>query len=502
MPEAQQSSQSADTERGRVEAFLADTGLGLVSRTLPDYLQRQRWFGGKTQRITSARVRDVLPLDGNSAVLGSVEVNYSDGSEDVYQLPLAVADGEFADAVINSSPKAVIASRISAAGAQILYDAVVDENFRSDLLRATAARELPYVASRVALAEQSNTSILYDQAYILKLYRRLQAGENPDVEIARFLHEHTPFRGTPAYLGDLHNADGSTLAFLQTFVANDGDGWKWFKDKLSIAFENAASLPSMNTPDLHPSIRTTLDAAGLLGRRTAELHMALSTPTDDDAFAAEEFTDATLAVEADRLGSQVASALDSLSLHTEHVPAGLAEDATSLLEQRPVLIRYAERIPNLAASRCGQRIRIHGDYHLGQVLRADDDFLIVDFEGEPAKPLAERRRKQSPLRDVAGMLRSFSYVAYASLPDSGHEGAQRTLASEWARAASEAYLRAYREAMSSQENLLPQSEEAQILLRVFQVEKALYELQYELNNRPSWLGIPLGGLLLLLKEAA
>jgi len=178
-----------------------------------------------------------------------------------------------------------------------------------------------------------------------------------------------------------------------------------------------------------------------------------------------------------------------------------------LLSQRKELLDRAHILATASPYRFGRRIRIHGDYHLGQVLRAKDDFLIVDFEGEPARPLEERRRKQSPLRDVAGMMRSFSYAAFAALdlhkqrhPESS--AALETWAAAWERAASAAFLSNYREVMAANPGLLPQPEQAQALLLAFLLEKALYELLYELNNRPSWLRIPLGGVLSLLREAA
>ena len=375
--------------------------------------------------------------------------------------------------------------------------------------------------SRLSTAEQSNTSILYGDRYILKLYRRLQPGINPDVEIPRFLTSTAHFGNIPAYLGHLQGADGATLSFLQQFSPNRGDGWKWMMEELSRFYAEVADLPppadagppasflrnAATSPGLTTVASESLPAARLLGRRTAELHLALATPTDDPDFAAEAFTPNDLAADSSRIHSQIVSALDAMKLHISQVPADLMDRAASLLSQRKQLLEYAHALATASPYRFGRRIRIHGDYHLGQVLRTDDDFIIVDFEGEPARPLQERRRKQSPLRDVAGMMRSFSYVAFAALDRHlklHHENAaaMETWANAWERAASSAFLSEYREVIAAHPELLPQPEQAQAILLALLLEKALYELLYELNNRPSWLRIPLGGVLSLLREAA
>ena len=248
-----------------------------------------------------------------------------------------------------------------------------------------------------------------------------------------------------------------------------------------------------------------LDAAQLLGRRTGELHVALATPTENQAFAAERFTVHDLAEEHERILAQAKTALDTLSGSLERVPAEVHEDATRLLALRDSLARLLEGLDGNPAD-FGQRIRIHGDYHLGQTLRSRSDFLLVDFEGEPARTLEERRQKQSPLRDVAGMLRSFSYAAQAALqratqrrPDTVE--ALRPWAMLWENASSAAYLTGYAEAVKAKAELMPKAEQGRILLAALLLEKAFYELLYELNNRPAWLSIPLAGLLGLLQPA-
>jgi maltose alpha-D-glucosyltransferase/alpha-amylase len=244
----------------------------------------------------------------------------------------------------------------------------------------------------------------------------------------------------------------------------------------------------------------------LLGKRTAEMHLALAIATDDPAFAAEPLAPEDLRRDARRIVAQIVATLDVLKGKLATLPDDIADDAALLLSRRRELIARAHAIEHAEAA--GKRIRIHGDYHLGQTLRtggdnAHGDFVLLDFEGEPARPLAERRQKQSPLKDVAGMVRSFSYAAHSGLNQfltqgTSGEGASETLmawAKFWQNATSGEFLRAYNSTMAADPSLLPPREQAQSLLSAYLMEKALYELLYELNNRPTWLRIPIGGIL-------
>jgi maltose alpha-D-glucosyltransferase/alpha-amylase len=387
--------------------------------------------------------------------------------------------------------------------------------------------------ARVGSAEQSNTSILYGNQLILKLFRRLQPGENPDVEIGRFLTEVAHFPRIAPFMGEIAitsaHGEKTTVAMLQGLVANHGDGWQWFLDQLSGFFASVAALPPPEAPapsflsDREPDplalefAGASLEAAALLGRRTAEMHLALTAPTNDPAFAAEPFTAEDLARDARRIDDQIASVLETLRIKLSTLKDPIADDAALLLSRRLELFARAGAVTAIGAA--GQRIRIHGDYHLGQTLRiggtSDDqgiepgDFVLIDFEGEPARSLAERRQKQSPLKDVAGMIRSLSYAAHSGLdrfltasPELTHAADSDSLtawAVFWQNSASSQFLRAYRETMAANPALLPSTEDCQALLAAYLLEKALYELLYELNNRPSWLRIPLAGILSLLK---
>ena len=413
------------------------------------------------------------------------------------------------------------------AGAAEEHAGLIQAHASSALAEAHRVRPLP---SRVGSAEQSNTSILYGDQLILKLFRRLQTGENPDVEIGRFLTEVAHFPHIPPFLGEIAMTrpgwTKTTLAMLQGLVPNQGDGWQWFLDRLARFFPSVAALPApppasaadflMEPAPEQALVEHTdasLKAAALLGRRTAEMHLALATATSDPAFAAEPLTAEDLAREANRVETELISALELLKQKIASLDDAAAEKAGLLLSRRRELLARARSIADLPPS--GMRIRIHGDYHLGQTLRvaptpaepgvADGDFVLLDFEGEPARPLAERRHKQSPLKDVAGMIRSFSYAASTALDRQTGSGiaaaddsSSKNLAS-WARcwysAASAAFLGAYRQTMNAKPEILPAEPTCQVLFDAYMLQKALYELVYELNNRPAWVRIPLAGIL-------
>ena len=412
-----------------------------------------------------------------------------------------------------------------------------DAGARAGWLDARAAKALAEslspgpLPSRVGSAEQSNTSILYGEQMILKLFRRLQHGENPDVEIGRFLTEVARFPRIPPFLGEIAvtsaSGEKTTVAMLQGLVANQGDGWQWFLEQLAGFFASVADLPAPpeapgpsflnDRKPLREAVQhasPSLEAAALLGRRTAEMHLALATPTSDPAFAAEPFTSNDLDRDGRRINAQITSTLEALKTKLSTLKDQVADDAALLLSRRIQLFARANAITVQTAG--GQRIRIHGDFHLGQTLRTgtafagqgsdSGDFVLLDFEGEPARPLAERREKQSPLKDVAGMIRSLSYAAYSGLDQfltanpeltRGRSENVTAWAVLWQNSTSSQFLRAYHETIAANPVLLPPTQQCQALLGAYLLEKALYELLYELNNRPTWLRIPLAGILAL-----
>ena len=400
-------------------------------------------------------------------------------------------------------------------------------------LDARASRAFPSelmeqrLTSRLGSAEQSNTSILYGNQFFLKLFRRLQLNENPDVEIGRFLTEVAHFPCIPPFFGEISlsspGSEKTTVAMLQGLVPNDGDGWQWFVNHVSHWLSSVES-PATNLVAPIPNFQSartdvskdlgaaqqTLQAAAFLGRLTAQMHLALSSSTDLAAFVPEPITENDLARDIQRIEAQIKSTLDALKAKLPSLEDGTSDAAGLLISRRPELLKKARTLLSLESA--GQRIRIHGDFHLGQTLRTTNDahaaahtygeFVIIDFEGEPARSIEERRRKQSPLKDVAGMLRSFSYAAYTAveraLATAGHRLEREDLANwaqQWQQAASAEFLWAYGETVAGRAGLLPEPQAAQALLEAYLLEKALYEVLYELNHRPEWLHIPISGIL-------
>ncbi|MDP9040285.1 MAG: maltose alpha-D-glucosyltransferase [Acidobacteriota bacterium] len=542
--------------------LLAGPGLAMLQQLLPEYLARQRWFGAKSRTIAAIRVLQWTELPSTPAALVFLEITYADAAADtppdMYQLPLALTTGPEAEAVRTAAPASILASLTTAAGPAILHDATAREDVRQALLTVIesglrlngsvpsgepgpaplldthrssafeAVRGAGPLPARTGSAEQSNTSILYDARLILKLFRRLQPGENPDTEIGRFLTEVAHFPRIAPFLGEIRaqnstSDEPTTVAMLQGLVQNQGDGWQFTLDELARFYEGVVTCappddlgspasfrngsPSQQSPRV-PKLASEhaglyLEAAALLGRRTGEMHLALATPTGNAAFSPEPFTVEALSADAARIDTQISRSLDALRQAFHGLADELTSDAAALiLSRRLQLFARARALTGLNPSQAGLRTRIHGDYHLGQVLRTRGDYVLLDFEGEPARSLAERRAKQSPLRDVAGMLRSFSYAAFSALDHfvQRHPGTQRALeawAQLWQNAVSTEFLHAWRSTVSQMPALAPAPEEAHRLLSGYLLEKAVYELLYELNNRPTWVRIPLAGILSL-----
>jgi maltose alpha-D-glucosyltransferase/alpha-amylase len=375
-------------------------------------------------------------------------------------------------------------------------------------------------------AEQSNTSVVYGGRFILKLFRRSDEGVNPDLEIGRFLTERTAFANVPQVMGAIEyrrkTREMMTLGILQEFVSNVGDAWSYTLDSLSHYFERALAHPEAQVPTVQQKplvnrlddelpvlarelIGSYLESARLLGQRTAELHMALASSPDDPNFSPEPFSTLYQRSIYQSVQSQTSQVFHLLRDRLKQLPEGAREDAQKVLDLEAEVRRSYRSI--LQRRLNAMRIRTHGDYHLGQVLYTGRDFVIIDFEGEPARPLSERRIKRTPLRDVAGMLRSFHYASYAALyglvPGIRPEDfpALEPWAQFWSPWVSATFLKAYL-ATAKEEPFLPKDQvELQVLLDVYLLEKAIYELGYELNSRPDWVKVPLQGLLQLLEAS-
>jgi maltose alpha-D-glucosyltransferase / alpha-amylase len=352
--------------------------------------------------------------------------------------------------------------------------------------------------------EQSNTSIMLGEQMVLKLYRRLQPGAHPEVEVGRFLTEVAGFRNTPATLGSVeHEAKDGTpmaLAVLQTFVRNQGDAWSTTLDALKRELDTLALLPESEMPPLEDVFGSYLQYATILGQRTAELHRAFATPTNDPAFATEPLTLEDVRAVAGDARAWAERAFRALGNGRQ---AGNGSAIDTLLARRAECLAVIDKLvqePDGAI-----KSRVHGDYHLGQVLIVQKDVMIVDFEGEPSRPAEARRAKSSPLRDVAGMLRSFAYAAETGARDVASRFAEKEehavkATARWRTLAEAAFLDAYQEAARGSPVWVENAESRQRLLRLHLLSKALYEIDYEANNRPDWIETPVRGVLSILDE--
>ncbi|MBI1846346.1 MAG: hypothetical protein HY294_13310 [Candidatus Rokubacteria bacterium] len=442
---------------------------------LAAWLPRQRWFGAKARRITGVERLDEVPLAG--AALAVLGVSFDDGGTDRYAVPLLAGD-EPIDALDDPAFCRALLELIVTGGRATGRRGVITGARTSALPSGLAVAG---VTARRIGAEQSNSSLVYGDALILKHFRRLVGGENPDVEITRFLTERVRFPYTPRLLGWLDYGDSAgaraTLGVAQELVPDAVDGWRWMLERLAAFVGQATADRAPRDDRVQRLARESLRAVRRLAETTAALHLNLAlearcrpghaTP-EDAAFEPEVITRATLAAWAQSVLRQI----DGARAIVPDVPAVAEADVAAAL----------------AGLQGRAKTRHHGDYHLGQTLYrpSREDFMIIDFEGEPLRPLEERRGRHSPLRDVAGMLRSIDYAA-ASTP-----GAPAWVEA-WRRLARAAFLGSYVEtAMPAA--FLPDWRELDAAVAAFELEKAAYEVVYEANNRPDWLPIPLRGL--------
>jgi maltose alpha-D-glucosyltransferase / alpha-amylase len=521
----------------------------LEKSVLAEYLAAQRWFAGKSRQIKTTRIIDWIELQKSSSAVAFIDVNYDSGTPETYIVFLGVTLGEEAEELRRSTPNAVIAPIVTNGGASgLLHDGTLaDPTCREILAVIEKARDLnahhgnvlgitgaafagilknarsSALRVRRGSAEQSNTSVFFGDRFILKLFRRPEPGINPDCEIGKYLTDEVRFDRIPPFAGSIEYRPSDrheplTLAMLQGYVENEGDGWTWTIEELDRYYEASAPVPfpekfaaefdrtALDLSESPPSqlardhIGMYLDAAATLGRCTAELHLALATPTHNPSFSPEELTKADLTALYAQTRDHATTVFDALKARVPYLPDDLIEIAGSVLSKRRRVLQYLERFDQSELQT--KRIRIHGDYHLGQVLRVKTDFAILDFEGEPARPLEYRRSKQSPIKDVAGMVRSFSYAAYASLFNyvARHPADFAKLepwAQMWEKSVSAEFLRAYRQTIAGSQLIPDNCEDFRMLLDTFLLDKVLYEVRYELNSRPAWLRIPLAGILSL-----
>ncbi|MGE5280486.1 MAG: maltose alpha-D-glucosyltransferase [Deltaproteobacteria bacterium] len=529
---------------------LGDADVQTLEELLPRYLNACRWFGGKARRLRRLKIIEDFPMsyDGRTAHLLLLESAYAEGAHDHYMLPVSFATDERALSVAKESPQAVVGRARIEAKDGILYDAAYDPAFHRTLLECVAKRRrvrgrrariiaLPghrfrellgaapqEIVSHIGKAEQSNTSIFYGDRLFLKLYRRLEPGMNPDLEVERFLTEKTEFDRIPPFAGALEikglTREPISLGLLEGFVASETDAWSYALDNAKKFFEQILArapgatcqvegvclfdaAPSASFDPLKESLGTVfLDMVQLLGRRTGEFHRAMASSSAGD-FAPEPFSKLYQRAVYQSMTGLTRRVMQTLAGKVKTLPASVREDAKTVLEAEGHINASFQKI--LTRKFSATKIRIHGDYHLGQALFTGKDFYIIDFEGEPARALSERRLKRSALRDVAGMLRSFHYAAYATFflkAATQPEDVARLMpwADFWACAVGNAFLRSYVETVGPAPFVPKAREEFNDLLRAFILEKAVYELGYELNNRPEWIVIPVKGIQYILKE--
>ena len=494
------------------------------TETLPRFIASQRWYAAKGEPIKRAALAD-WALWGPAKsdwMITLLQVEAASGTSS-YFLPMTLAWGDAEEEQMHALAPATLARVRQQSQVGVLADAFADETFCRALVEAIGAgREMACAHGKLRFTptkaytslagdgvaklpidrpkfQSSNTVVMLGERLFLKGYRRVRAGINPEFEVGRFLTEVAhyancvPVAGTIEYLA----ADGTptSLALLQGQVANQGDGWSHTLDYLERTFDTILAAAAEPPADVHGAY---LSLVYTLGTRTAELHKALAQRSGDAAFDPEPLGAGDLANWKRRVHDDALATLTLLEQQQARLPAPALANAQALLEGRQRLLDRIEAC-GMPAGTC-LKTRFHGDYHLGQVLVSSNDFIIIDFEGEPGRSLAERRAKHSSLRDVAGMLRSFDYARWSAVLRDTYTDADRArigpLAQGWAREARETFLQAYEET-TRDSGLFGSFAEVQGLIELFELEKAMYELRYELGNRPAWINVPLQGVLVL-----
>ncbi|PZP56966.1 MAG: hypothetical protein DI596_09730 [Azospira oryzae] len=502
----------------------------LQREVLLPYLSTKRWFAAKghpVKRIEMVDEGEWTTAEG-SWLLAFLEVECEDIQLQTYFLPLAVAWEEKGEDPIHKFGAWTLAKVRQKEKMGILFGAFGDPHFCRALARAmgtnsevpfargrlkfTSTRAYPAIASAIdepvyqPALDQSHTGVFFGDKLYLKGYRRLSEGTSPELEIGRFLTEVSPFPHIAPVLGAVEyvRSDGTpiTLALLQQYVENQGNAWAFTVDYLERLTQTlfAGTEPPLTEPRIENPHGYYLTLAQTLGQRVGELHQAFARVTGEPAFDPEPATLEDYRRWIERVHSDVVRTLNALEERRLQLPEAVRPSVEALLGRRLAMIDWLSNLSFEGLSL--SKTRYHGDLHLGQVLLKQHDFVIIDFEGEPGRPLAERRAKHSPMRDVAGMLRSFNYATAATLvrqtgqPEEKRQAIEAALG-EWERQAVEAFLSGYRHATQGCPSVPSETGHWQRLLELFVLEKALYELRYEMDNRPDWVGIPVRGLLAL-----
>lgn len=503
-----------------------------LSEVLEDYIIKQRWYGGKASKLKYIELSEYFRIQQRGEVYFGLllEIDFVEAFYQHYFLPIAfVTDENFAQGdrilpiTIQGNQGFIIDAINLEAFRKLVFErirgAVPKDRTKVQYHRSDSFRDVEYESSRFMGLEQSNTSIVYNEKYVLKFFRRIFADKNPDYEMSRFLTEEKDFKNTPPYQGSINIIDSDninvTIALMQKLIPNQGDAWEYMLDELHKAFLNLTlksidvqALPKTNMferlkiKDVPPEI---IDWVGLnlfmkiklLARRTAEMHIVLGSEFEETSFTPTHFNGDYEVWLKNRLIYQFQNRLNTIE-NRMHKLDGLALELAREFLEKKNLIR--KRITNFDWTRLkGERIRLHGDYHLGQILVTEGDFFILDFEGEPESTIRDRKVKQPPLKDVAGLFRSFHYAIYATVFNNNDE--YRQSQQELFEAAEVLYcyltcvfLEEYTEVIQNANLNIGYNQERIFILQYALLEKAVYEIGYELNSRPRWALIPLKGI--------
>ncbi|WP_256012059.1 maltose alpha-D-glucosyltransferase [Desertivirga xinjiangensis] len=528
----------------------------LEKTVLQQYLMKVRWFGGKGRLIESIQIINhaFIPLSENPALVLLIELHYQSGLPEIYHLPVSFASGANVQTLKENYPQSVLA-RVQLDGQNgtpeegVLYDALYGEEYQMVLfnritnnqnidlkdgeiqfsgnkLMKNYFAEHDKIKPKVISVEQSNTAISFDNKFFLKIYRKVDTAINPDLEINHFLSKHARFEHIPTYLGSVKWEFGRgsmVLGMVQEMIENSGDAWAYMIERLNDFYENILSGTRVEAPksplqgsltnpvdyeDAPEEIKTLIDASlaeriRLLGIRTGEMHIALASGDDLPEFRPEEYSLHYQRSLYSSLQSLVRAAFQNQVRNTSKLQPQVKQEATEILSMKSDILEVFRRIYRKKIDVL--KIRVHGDYHLGQVLLTGKDFVILDFEGEPAKAYSERRLKRSALRDVAGMVRSLHYAAYAGLfldDKISKEDTEKLIpyAEQWYHYMSGFFMKAYLETVKGTRIIPKDKESLDVLMDTFLLEKAVYELNYELNNRPDWVIIPIRGIKTIMEK--
>ncbi len=531
--------------KGSWQELFSGRSMGKVEKqVLPQYLKTRRWYGGKAKNIQNISVREQIPFPKKKelSLVLIIDVHYTGSGSDTYLLPLSYASQVDGGKILEQSPEAIIAHLKVNGDEGILYESLYNEEFRHEILEMIAGGkkistkngqlvaikgsqkvetqvEKAPMESQVLKAEQSNSSVLYDEKYFLKMYRQVEEGINPDPELMQFLSEETDFDHIPHFAGSIeYRKSGSppfVLGLLQDLVPNEGDTWAITLDTVGRFFERVLSrkldeddlefiatspldVEYEDVPPLMQEIIGThfLDNVRLLGQRTAEMHLALASSTKKD-FQPEPFSKLYQRSLYQSLRGKALRELQFIEKNKSKLSEREQTALGEILGQRNDILERFSRVSNEKID--ASKIRIHGDYHLGQVLYTGKDYIIIDFEGEPSRPPSERRLKYSAFRDVAGMVRSYHYAVYSALFH--HERVRpedreflQQWVEPWYNIVSGIFLTGYLKTVEGAEFVPSNDRDIEILLNAFLLDKAIYELGYEMNNRPEWVIIPMNGI--------